>query len=122
MGLFNIKNLGEYQDLYVQSDTALLAHVFENFRDTCHEIYGIDPAHFLTAPGQAWQAYLKKTEAKLELLIDNDMLMVFEDGICGGLCPASHRYVKPNNKYVKNYDENKKSSFIIYDDANNLYG
>ena len=91
MGLFNIKNLGEYQDLYVQSDTALLAHVFENFRDTCHEIYGIDPAHFLTAPGQAWQAYLKKTEAKLELLTDNDMLMVFEDGICGGLCPASHR-------------------------------
>ena len=119
---FNTKSLGEYHDLYVQSDTVLLADVFESFRDTCHEIYGIDPAHFLTVPGQAWQASLKKTEVKLELLTDNDMLMVFEDGIRGGICQASHRYVKANNKYMKNYDKNKESSFIIYDDAINLYG
>ena len=119
---FNTKSLGEYHDLYVQSDTVLLADVFESFRDTCHEIYGIDPAHFLTVPGQAWQASLKKTEVKLELLTDNDMLMVFEDGIRGGICQASYRYVKANNKYMKNYDKNKESSFIIYDDAINLYG
>ena len=119
---FNIKNLGEYHDLYVQSDTALLADVFENFRDKCIEIYALDPAHFLTAPGLAWQACLKKTEVELELLTDNDMLNLFEKGIRGGMCQASYRYVKANNKYMKNYDKNKESSFLIYDDANNLYG
>ena len=66
--------LGEYHDLYVQSDTALLADVLENFRDKCIEKYRLDPAYFLTAPGLAWQACLKKTEVELELLTDNDML------------------------------------------------
>ena len=119
---FNIKNLGEYHDLYVQSDTALLADVFENFRDKCIEIYELDPAHFLSAPGLAWQACLKKTEVELELLTDNDMLMMFEEGTRGGMCQATYRYAKANNKYMKNYDKNKESSFLIYDDANNLYG
>ena len=119
---FNIKNLGEYHDLYVQSDTALLADVFENFRDKCIEIYELDPAHFLSAPGLAWQACLKKTEVELELLTDNDMLMMFEEGTRGGMCQASYRYAKANNKYMKNYDKNKESSFIVYLDANNLYG
>ena len=82
----NIKNLGEYHDLYVQSDTALLADVFESFRDKCIEIYEFDPARFLSAPGLAWQARLKKTEIKLELLTDNDMLLMFEKGIRGGMC------------------------------------
>ena len=57
----NIKNLGEYHDFYVQSDTALLADVFASFRDKCLEIYELDPTHFLPAPGLAWQACLKKT-------------------------------------------------------------
>ena len=83
---FNIKNLGEYHDLYVQSDTLLLADVFENFRDKCIEKYELDPAHFLSAPGLAWQACLKKTGLKLELLTDDDMLMMFEDGTRGGMC------------------------------------
>ena len=95
---FNIKNLGEYHDLYVQSDTALLADVFENFRDKSIEIYRLDPAHFLSAPGQAWQACLKKTEVELELLTDNNMLMMFEEGTRGGMCEASYRYAKANNK------------------------
>ena len=76
----NIQNLGEYHDLYVQSDTALLADVFENFSDTCLEIYGLDPAYFLSAPGSARQACFKKTEVELELLTDNDMLLMFEKG------------------------------------------
>ena len=59
--VFKIKNLGEYHDLYVQSDTSLLADVFENFRDKCIEIYELDPAYFLSTPGLAWQACLKKT-------------------------------------------------------------
>ena len=64
--------------MYVQSDTTLLAEVFENFRDKCLEIYKPDPAHFLSAPGLAWQGYLKKTGVKLELLTDIDMLMMAE--------------------------------------------
>ena len=75
---FKIKNLGEYHDLYVQSDTALLADVFENFRDKCIEIYGLDPVHFLFAPGLAWQVFLKKTNVELELLTDPDMLLTFD--------------------------------------------
>ena len=98
---FNIKNLGEYHDLYVQSDTSLLADVFESFRDKCIEIYGFDPAHFLSAPGQAWQACLKKTEVDLELLTDSDMLMMFEEGTRGGMCQSTYRYAKANNKYIK---------------------
>ena len=108
--------------MYVQSDIALLAAVFESFRDKCIEIYGLDPAHFLSAPGLAWQACLKKTEVKLELLTDNDMLLMFEEGTRGEMCQATYRYAKANNKYMKNYDKNKESSFLIYDDANNLYG
>ena len=119
---FKIKKLGEYHDLYVQSDTVLLADVFENFRDKCIEIYKLDPPHFLSAPGQAWKACLNRTEVELELLTDNDMLMMFEEGTRGGMCHATYRYAKANNKYMKNYNENKESSFLIYDDANNLYG
>ena len=119
---FKIKNLGEYHDLYVQSDTLLLADVFENFRDKCIEIYELDPAHFLSAVGLVWQACLKKTEVKLELLTDNDMLLMFEKGIRGGMCQVSHHYAKANNKYLKNYDKNIESSYIEYLDANNLYG
>ena len=65
---FNIKNLGEYHDLYVQSDTALLADVFENFRDKCIEIYDLDPAHFLTAPALAWQACFKKNRNRIRVI------------------------------------------------------
>ena len=119
---FNIKNLAEYHDLYVQSDTALLADVFENFRDKCIEIYKIDPAHFLSAPGLAWQACLKKTNVELELLTDNDMLLMLEEGIRGEMCHATYRYAKVSNKYMKNYDRNKESSYLQYLDANNLDG
>ena len=89
--IFNIKNMGDCHDLYVPSDTALLADVFENFGDRCLEIYGIDPAHCLTAPGQSWQTCLKKTEVKLELLTDRDMLLMFEDGIRCGMCQSTYR-------------------------------
>ena len=117
----NNENLGEYHDLHVQSDTLLLADVFENFRKTCLKVYELDPAQFLSAPGLVWQACLKKTGVKLELLIDPDMLLMVEKGIRGGICHAIHRYQKVNNKYMKNYDENNDSSFLEYLDANNLY-
>ena len=103
---FKLKNLGGYHDLYVQSDTLLLADVFENFRNTCIEEYELDPAHFLSLPGLAWQACLKKTNIKLKSLTDYAMLLMAEEGIRGGICHSIHRYAKANNKYMKNYDKN----------------
>ena len=82
----------------------------------------MDPAHFSSLPGLAWQACLKKTNIKLELLTDYDMLLMVEEGIRGGICHSIHRYAKANNKYMENYDESKESSYIQYLDANNLYG
>ena len=117
-----LKNLGEYYDLYVQSDTLLLVDIFENFRNMCIKAYELDPAHFLSLPGLAWQACLKNTNVKLELLTDYDMLLMLEERIRGGICHLIHRYAKANNKYMKNYDKNKESSYIQYLDANNLYG
>ena len=119
---FNINNLGEYHDLYVRSDTLLLADVFENFRKTCIKNYKLDPAHFISLPGLAWQASLKKANVELELLTDYDMFLMIEEGMRGGICHAMHRYAKANNKYMNDYDKKKKSSYIQYLDANNLYG
>ena len=118
---FNLKILGDYHDLYVQSGALLLADVFENFRDKCIEIYELDPAHFLSAQGLAWQACLKKTEVELKLLTDYNMLLMVEEGIRGGMCQAIHRHAKANNKYMNNYDKNIESSYLMYLDANNLY-
>ena len=118
----NNKNLGDYHDLYVQSDTLLLADVFENFRNKCIEIYELVPTYFLTAPGLAWQACLRKTEVRLELLTNNDMLLIVEKGIRGGISHAVNRYAKANNKYMKNYDKSKEYSFSEYLNLNNLYG
>ena len=117
-GVFEINNLGEYQDLYAQSDTLLLADVYENFRNMCLDKYGLDPVYFVSVLGLAWQACLKKTRVKL----DYDIILMIEKGIRGGICQATYRYAKANNKYMKNYDKNIESSYLIYLDANNLYG
>ena len=119
---FKLENLGDYHDLYVQSDALLLADVFENFRDMCIKVYELDPSHFVSLPGVAWQACLKKTNIELELLTDYDMLLMVEEGIRGGICHSIHRYAKANNKYMKNYNNNEESSYIQYLDVNNLYG
>ena len=100
--VFEMKKLGEYHNLYAQTDTLLLADVLENFRNKCIEIYGPDPVYVVSTPGLAWQACLKKTEVKLELLTDYDMILMIEKGISGGICEATHRYAKANKKYMKN--------------------
>ena len=119
---FGCKTIRDYHDLYLKSDVMLLADVFENFRKTCLKHYKLDPAHYYTAPGLAWDACLKTTSQRLELLSDYDMLMMIERGIRGGITHISKRYAEANNKYMKNYNPEKKSSFIQYLDANNLYG
>ena len=119
---FKLESLGDYHDLYVQSNTLLLADVFNNFRDMCIKEYELDPAHFLSLPGFAWKACLKKNNIELELLTDYDMLLMVEEGIRGGICHSIHRYAKASNKYMKNYNNNEESPYIQYLDANNLYG
>ena len=100
----------------------MLTDVFENFGNKCIEIYELDPMHFLSAPGLAWHACLKKTEVELEVLTDIDMLLIVEKGIRGRMCQAIQRHAKANNKYMKNYDGNIESTYLMYLDANNLYG
>ena len=107
---FKIKDLSEYHDFYVQMDTLLLVDVFENFRNVCLNVYLFDPA------------CLKKTRMKLELLTGINMLLIVEEWIRGGICQAIHKYDKANNKYMKNYNKNIISSFLMYLDAKNLYG
>ena len=117
---FELKNLGDYHDLYVQSDTLLLVDVLKNVRNKFIEIYELDPSFFLSAPGLVWQACFKNIGVKLELLTDIDMLLMVEIRIGGGICRAIYRYAKANKKYMKNYDKNTTSSYLMYLDANNL--
>ena len=99
-----------------------LSDVFEKFREKCTEIYQLDPAHFVSAPGLAWQTCLKKTKIKLGLLTDINMLLMFEEGIRGAICQSIIKYACANNKYMKNYNKKLLSSYLIYLDAKNLYG
>ncbi|KAL9987123.1 hypothetical protein ACROYT_G001374 [Oculina patagonica] len=119
---FGCKTLGDYHNLYVKTDVTLLADVFENFRNICQENYGLDPAHYFTSPGLSWDALLKKTGVQLELLTDSEMHLFVERGIRGGISMVSKRYAKANNPYVEGYDPSKPKKYIMYLDANNLYG
>ena len=132
---FGIHNLGDYHDLYLQTNVILPANIFEAFRDTCLEHYSLHPAHFYTSPRLAWKACLRKTRVRLELLTNPDMLLMFEHGIRGGITQAVHRYALVNNKYMSpvdsgscsdpmgdHYDPSQESSYLQYLDTNNLYG
>ncbi|XP_049947119.1 uncharacterized protein LOC126455272 [Schistocerca serialis cubense] len=120
--LFKCKTIGDYSDIYLKSDVLLLADVFENFRKLCLDTYKLDPAHYVTSPGLAWDALLKSTNVILELITDVTQLQFVERGIRGGIVHCSHRHAVANNKYMKSYDSSKEESFIGYFDVNNLYG
>ena len=119
---FKLQTMGEYHNLYLKSDILLLADVFENFRKTCLQYYKLDPCHYFTSPGLSWDAMLKMTNIKLELMTDIDMFQFIEKGMRGGISYIANRYGKANNKYMSEYDEKEPSKYIMYLDANNLYG
>ena len=120
---FGINNIGEYHDLYLKTNVILLTNVFEAFRNVCLNNYGLDPAHLYTAPGLAWKACLKKTGIRLELLLDPDMLLMFERRIRGGIMQSVHRWAVANNPYMgSEYDPKTPTKYLQYLDANNLYG
>ena len=119
---FDMHSLRDYHDLYQETDVLLLADVFEEFRDVCLKNYQLDPAWYYTSPGLAWDACLKMTKVILELLHDQDMLLMVEKGIRGGVSMISTRQGVANNKYMEEYDPSLPSKYITYLDANNLYG
>ena len=118
---FSVKNMGEFHDLYLKTDVLLLV-VMESFRKLCEKNYELDPAHFFTTPGLAWDAMLKMTGVELELLKDVDQVLMIEKGIRGGNANVFKRFAKANNQYMKNFDVKQDSRFLVYLDANNLYG
>jgi RNase P subunit RPR2 len=119
---FGIKNMREYHDLYLKTDTLLLADVFENFRRVAKTNYDLDPCHYYTSPGLSQSACLKFTGVELELFTHIDQLLLIERGIRGGISTICNRYSKANNPYVPGYDPSQPSKYIMYLDANNLYG
>ena len=120
---FKCSTFLEYHELYLKIDILLLVDAFEKYREFFLGNYDIDPCYCYSAPGLSWQCGLKKTKIELELLEDYDMLMMFEKGIRGGYSGVlGSRHVKANNKYLKDFDETKESNYLLYLDANNLYG
>jgi hypothetical protein len=120
---FNMKTFKDYYDLYLLLDVLLLADVCRAHRELCMAEYTLDPFWFVSAPSLAWQAALKTTNVKLELLTDIDMYNFIQSGIRGGISCVVNKYAEANNSYMEGlYDKNKNSTFIDYIDMNNLYG
>ena len=119
---FGMKNMEEYHDLYLKTDVLLLVNVFEEFRNVCECHYELHAVHYYTTPALAWDAMLEMTGVELELLTDVDMLLMVERGMRGGNSNAFCRFSQANNKFMKEFDESQPSKFLVYLDANNLYG
>ena len=120
---FRCATLGDYSDLYLKTDVLLLADIFENFRDICKNLYGLDPVHYCTSASLTWDAMLKYTDVRIRLLADINMLMLVEKGVRGGISQCSLRYCRSNNRYFpQQFDGTQPSTFLMYFDVNNLYG
>ena len=129
---FKCKTILDYHNLYLTSDVLLLADIWGNFRKVCKRIYGLDSNYYYTAPGLSWDAFLKHTNEhfmkvhgvpfEIDLITDIDMYLLIENSIRGGLSQISKRYAKANNKYIEGYNKSLVDSYLLYLDANNLYG
>ena len=120
---FKMKTFGDYHDLYLKTDTILLAEVFENFRRQALQSYSIDPTYVFSSPGLTWQSGLYFTKVELELFSDINMYNVVELNIRGGVSCISKRYARANNPYMKEeYDSSQPISYLIDLDMNSLYG
>ena len=117
---FEGRNLGDHHDLYITKDVLILADVFEAFRDTYINHYGLDPTRLYTSPGLAWQSTLKMTDNELELLTDNDIHLFIERELRGGVVTITHHYARASNPLLDNYNPSKVHKYIIYLDTNNL--
>ena len=120
---FGCRTFKDYHDFYLKTDVLLLADVFENFREMGMQYYGLDPAQYLTLPSYSWDACLKYTDVKLELITDPEIHLFIESSIRGGISTVTHRHARANNPYIgPDYDPSKPHSYLMYLDANNLYG
>ena len=120
---FDMKTLEDLHNLYMESDVLLLSDVYENYRSSILQNYGLDPIQYLTAPSLSWSAGLKYTKAKLELPPDMDMHMMIDSALRGGISLVANQYAEANNPYMKDqYQPEKPDSYIQFVDANNLYG
>ena len=120
---FGMATMGQYHDAYLVMDTLLLADVFEGYRKTAFGKYGLDPAHYFTTPGFAWDALLKMTRKELELFTDYDMHLFIGKGMRGGISTVGEkRHAKANNPYMVGYDKMKETSYIMHLDESNEYG
>ena len=111
---FEMKNMGDYHDLYLKTDVLILADVFENFRKECLKHYKLDPCHYFSSPGLSWDSMRKMTGVKLELMTDVDMFQFVERGMRGGVSYIAHRHAKANNKYMENYNPEEPDKHIMY--------
>jgi len=119
---FNMSTLGDNHDLYILTDTLLLADVMESYRRSSKEQFDLDVVHYYTTPGFAWSAALSFTKQKLELITDIDLHLMWEKGVRGGVSSINGRYAEANNPYIPDtYQPEKSKSYIMYYDCNALY-
>ena len=114
--------MGDYHDLYLKTNVVLLVDVFQELSKTCLENYKLDPFHYYTAAGLSFDALFKDTKEKLELFTDIYMHLMIKKGIREGMSMVSRRHAKANNPYLNNYGQERGNNYLMYYDANNLYG
>ena len=120
--VFQLKNIGELSDIYMEIDILLLVCCFESFRKTMQKNYNLDPTHYITLPSLTWDAMLKITKIKLDVIKDIEMCNFIEEGIRSGYCAVSKKMVIANNRFLETWDPSKPSVYIFYGDVTNLYG
>ena len=111
--------VGELHDLYMETDVLLLADIFKTFRDVSLDNCKLNPTHFCTAPGLSWAACLKYTKIEMEIPLDPDMHMLFDEGLTGGISMVANPYARANNDQIEGYDKKKEKSYIGFLYCNN---